>query len=463
LGAALGLARRGFAPVLVERETRVGGNAGSSDLHGIPVDLGSHRLHPSTDPEILSTLRDLLGDDLLQRPRHGRILLSGRWIRFPLRPLDLASSAPPRFLAGVAWDLMRRLLPLPKRCPGLKSFASLLWRGLGPTICREFYFPYARKIWGLESEEISAVQAARRVSAGSMERMLRRVLSGTPPRSGRRHRNTFFYPRQGFGQLADALWRASVAAGAEIVLGTPVQAIQPGFSKSGIEVEVEVGEAEEPRTLSCDHLWSTLPLGEMVGFVDPPPPAEVLASAGNLQQRAIVLVYLVLEQGRFSEFDAHYFPNPPVPFTRLSEPKNYSDPEEPRDRTVLCAEIPCSTSDFIWTSDDEVLGSLVLEGLRVAGLPVRARLLDVAVRRLRSAYPIYRVGFEAHFHRVASWVSHLPGLVSFGRLGLFAHDNTHHALLMAEAAVRCMEDDGRFDETRWEVYRAGFSTHVVED
>ena len=44
----------------------------------------------------------------------------------------------------------------------------MLERGLGPTICREFYFPYARKIWGLEPEQIAAIQAHKRVSAGSI-------------------------------------------------------------------------------------------------------------------------------------------------------------------------------------------------------------------------------------------------------------------------------------------------------
>ncbi|HSG49580.1 MAG TPA: FAD-dependent oxidoreductase, partial [Longimicrobiales bacterium] len=109
LGAALGLARRGFAPTLVEARDRVGGNAGSFDLHGVPVDYGSHRLHPATDPEILAELRELLGDDLRERPRHGRILLKGRWIHFPLRPLDLALRAPPGFALGVVRDAVVRL------------------------------------------------------------------------------------------------------------------------------------------------------------------------------------------------------------------------------------------------------------------------------------------------------------------------------------------------------------------
>ena len=73
LGAAYMLAQRGISVVVLEQLDRVGGNAGSFELAGIPVDFGSHRLHPASDPAILEMIRKLTGDDLLERPRHGRI------------------------------------------------------------------------------------------------------------------------------------------------------------------------------------------------------------------------------------------------------------------------------------------------------------------------------------------------------------------------------------------------------
>jgi len=63
---------------------------------------------------------------------------------------------------------------------------------------------------------------------------------------------------------------------------------------------------------------------------------------------------------------------------------------------------------------------------------------------------------------VDSWISAVPNFLSYGRQGLFAHDNTHHALFMANAAVDCLVD-GRFDADRWAGYREVFATHVVED
>ena len=57
------------------------------------------------------------------------------------------------------------------------------------------------------------------------------------------------------------------------------------------------------------------------------------------------------------------------------------------------------------------------------------------VHRLRQAYPVYGRGYDKHFGKVDEWVGRLDGLLTLGRQGLFAHDNTHHTLAMAYAAA----------------------------
>ena len=105
VGAAYRLAASGKARATVlERSGHVGGLASSFELAGLRVDFGSHRLHPACSPRVLADIRALLGDDLLDRPRHGRIGLMGRWIHFPLKPVDLALRLPPAFGLGAARD-----------------------------------------------------------------------------------------------------------------------------------------------------------------------------------------------------------------------------------------------------------------------------------------------------------------------------------------------------------------------
>ena len=460
LGAAFQLTRRDQARVTVlERNKVVGGNAGSFKLAGLSVDYGSHRLHPACDPIVLRDIREMLGGDLLDRPRHGRIRLRGHWIHFPLKPLDLAFKLPPSFTCGVAVDLIGKVGLHRANGAVAETFSSILERGLGQTICRDFYFPYARKLWGLDPEELSATQARRRVSASSLAKMARKVLAAVPglkpPGSGR-----FYYPRYGYGQISEAYYQAAQKAGAKFHLNASVRSVEITQDNPPTVCFELNGERH---SLSATCVWSTIPITVLARCVKPSPPSEYLEAVEGIDYRAMILIYLVLEQDQFSEYDAHYFPEAHIPISRLSEPRNYSASPEPRNRTVLCAELPCSPDDLVWKMSDEQLGNLLCDALASAGIPVQAPVLEVATRRLRQAYPIYRRGYESCFNLLDQWLSQVDGLLTFGRQGLFAHDNTHHALYMAYSAVDCLTENGDFDRQKWQSFRRVFDTHVVED
>jgi protoporphyrinogen oxidase len=176
----------------------------------------------------------------------------------------------------------------------------------------------------------------------------------------------------------------------------------------------------------------------------------------------MILIYLVLGSDQFTEYDAHYFPGADIPITRLSEPKNYGLAVTPGS-TVLCAELPCSVEDKFWKSSDAELRDTMVSSLEAASLPVPAPILNVVVKRLAQAYPIYNHGYMKDFSRIDEWLDGIEGLITFGRQGLFAHDNAHHALAMAYALSECLQDDGSFNKKGWGQYRRTFDKHVVED
>src|SRR5690606_41407151 len=114
----------------------------------------------------------------------------------------------------------------------------------------------------------------------------------------------------------------------------------------------------------------------------------------------MLVVYFVPDGGRWTSYDAHSIPGLETPITRISEPTNYRDSAaDPRDRSVLCAEIPCAMTDEVWGMDDESLGDLVDETLARTGLPAANRI-HVETKRLGQVYPIYRLGFDTDFRAV---------------------------------------------------------------
>lgn len=459
VGAAYRLREAGKARVtVIEQNPVVGGNSGSFDGSFQRLDYGSHRLHPACEPEILGDIRRLLGADLLDRPRHGRIHLRGRFVHFPLKPVDLLLRLDPGFALGTLGDMARKALGA-KPEEG-ESFASVLWANLGPTICRDFYFPYAVKIWGHPPEALSGIQARRRVSAGSFGKLVKKVLTAVPglkpPGAGR-----FYYPKRGFGQISEAYADAARERGAEFWMESRLTGLVPPAGEDG-RWTVQVQRKDGPATLEADYVWSSIPITVLARAMGDRVPAAVTAAAGRISYRAMLLIYLDLPVDRLTEYDAHYFPDAGIRITRLSEPKHYADRHDLPGRTTICAELPCEVDDATWRLDDAALGELVAKDLARAGLPLPAAPTAVYTRRLRQAYPVYLQGYEVPFGALDQWAEGLPRLISYGRQGLFAHDNTHHALFMAYRAVDCL-DGGRFDLGKWAGFREVFKTHVVED
>lgn len=454
LAAAWRAAGAGHEVVVLERATTVGGMAGSFEVGGIRVDHGSHRLHPATPAALLAALRELLGDELQVRHRNGRIRLHDRWVAFPLQTADLVRHMPRSFAVRAGRDA----LVGPLRRAREDTFAEVIRAGLGPTVLDAFYGPYAHKLWGVGPDELAGDLARRRVSAASPAAIVRRLVRGRNP-DGR----IFLYPKHGFGAISEALADAASGAGADVRLGVGVSrldsgdAAETGSAAGRWSVHLDTGE-----TVQADHVWSTMPLGMLAGMV-PSTPRAVQQAADSLSHRAMVLLYLVLDQDQWTPFDAHYFPGLDIEASRLSEPRNYRDcAADPAARTVLCAEIPCDVGDATWTASDEALAEQLAGELAALGLPP-VKPVEVASRRLPRVYPIYRPGYQNHLAALEEWAAALPGLLTFGRQGLFTPDNTHHAMAMGWAAADALGTDGRLDIQAWTAARDGFQSFVVED
>jgi protoporphyrinogen oxidase len=268
--------------------------------------------------------------------------------------------------------------------------------------------------------------------------------------------------------------QAATGAGVRIETGAEVETVE--LRRDGAVVRLADG-----REALAARVLSTLPLPLLPRLLTPPPPLGVVEAAAWLRTRAMVLVYVVHGGGRWTEYDAHYLPGRGTPITRISEPANYRVPgrgtpitrisepanyrdsaEDPTDRTVLCVEIPCSVGDATWAAPDETLLDVVRAAVTGTGLPPLT-VLGAEVARLPSVYPVYVLGFTSALRQVEAWTATLPSFTTLGRLGLFAHDNTHHALAMGYAAGRALTPGGGWDEQAWQRSRESFRGHVVED
>ena len=444
LMAALQLARSGRSVTVVEQAPAVGGMAGSFEVAGIRVDFGSHRLHPVVAPRLLAELQSLLGDDLQTRTRKGRINLEGRWLGFPLRLGDLARHLPKPMLAKIAFDTATGPL---RRTKGTTA-GDVIAARLGSTVARNFYVPYLTKLWDASPDELSAELADRRVSARSGTAVIKKALRTRKPGGGQ-----FLYPKRGFGQFSEVVAGAAADAGADIRLGSGVEAVRS--NGDGYVVTTAGGD-----TITAPALLSTVPIPVLARLDGAPD--DVLAAADRLRHRAMVLAYLVFETPRLTDFDAHYFPELNTPVSRMSEPKNFRDGDDPAGVTVLCAELPCWVGDDTWNASADELAERVMSTLTPLGFDFPT-LAGTDVRRIPRCYPVYTGTYADDLATLEAWAGEQPRLITFGRQGLFAPDNTHHALHMGWEAADSLRPDGTVDRRRWDAARDSFRSHVVED
>lgn len=434
LATAWQLQRDGHEVRVLEASEHVGGLGGARTVAGVRVDLGSHRLHPSTPGWLLQELGGLV--DLQERRRNGRIRSGDRWIPFPLTPRGLVRGLP----AAVAGRAAVEAVTAPLRRPRADSYAEVVRAGLGPTMWRWFHEPYAWKLWGTDPTELAGELARRRVTASSPTGIARHLARGL------RSKPTFLYPARGFGAIAEGL-----AAQVPVDTGRRVNRIIEHDDR------VIVG-VSDGSLVTASHVHATVPAWRVASWLglheDPlgPPPV-----------RAMVLVYLVLDRRPYTEYDAHYLPDRRLLPTRVSEPMNYRDSaDDPTDRTVLCAEIPCWPGDDIWTATSDALGRRVADDLVRCGLP-DPRPVGVEVERVASVYPVMTRHSLAALARAERALTLSKRVTVLGRQGLATPDNTHHVLEMGVESARSVRPDGTFDHAAWSAARERFRSYVVED
>src|SRR3712207_4268427 len=218
LTAGLILARRGVPVIIFEADEQVGGIAKTVVRDGYRFDLGGHRFFTKSD-EVERLWHELLGDELLLRPRMSRIRWRGRFLDYPLRATDVVRKLGPveltRALASYA-----RTATAPKG--NEETFEEWVVNRFGRRLLELFFRSYTEKVWGVPTSELRAEWAAQRIRNLSFAAAARAALTRNGGDGITSLIEQFHYPRFGPGQMWEAMAAEIVALGGEVRLNTPV-------------------------------------------------------------------------------------------------------------------------------------------------------------------------------------------------------------------------------------------------
>ena len=436
LRAGLHLAERGYDVTVLERDRQVGGLAKSHARNGYVFDHGPHGFY-SRDPEMLEEFRQLVGEGHYYfREKWSQVHYRERLYDHPLRLTDVLRNLGPRHaLRALVSFLAARIRG--KRSDGAATTAEEFLIGrFGRVLYDEFFRPYTEKVWGVHPSRLDADFARDRVPHLSLwEVLVRMILRRSAPKvtpSGRlaTHDNhCFLYPKQGAQVLSDRLAQRIAEAGGSIELSVRITRVDTAEKLVYFETE---------RGLDCapyDSLVSTIPIGSLLELVTPAPPRAVLACAGRLRYRAVLLVCLCVNKP--SVIGPYWIYFTTRLFNRVSEYNKFSPEVVPAGKTGLCLEIGCDPGDALYRQDDAELSSRAIGELEGLGLLKAGDVEDYCVIREPFAYPVYHVGYREDLRVLSNYVGSLDGVVTAGRQGAFRYINQDQALASGrEAAER---------------------------
>jgi protoporphyrinogen oxidase len=420
LGAAYSLARAGVGVTVYEAGSDVGGLARSFELWGQPVDLGPHLLQRS-DPRIDLLWESLIGDGYTAAPRRTRILMNGRFLRYPYEPWDVLRSlgltASARCLSGFARQRLRR----ETAGPDLESWAV---DRFGRHAFDLLFRPYVQKLFGIGADQIDRRFAATLVTGGQgigVARLLRRVAPGGRTRRG--EDRPIVRPVGGVGRLTERLADAVTADGGIIRTGSPVERLRAA-SGSMVEVELQGGEVRRH-----DHVISTLPVAQLVAKLADVP-AEVRQSVARLRVRAAILLYARLSTGPVFTDQWIFLLSTQTRVCRVTDFANFHPAPAQGTKGILCAEYWCARDDPLFLSDETTVATHAEEDLRRVGiLPRGSNFADAQLVRLPSAIPVLSLGYPDALEAAIAHLKRLGNISTIGRFGGFGNESVHSSIL----------------------------------
>ena len=130
---------------------------------------------------------------------------------------------------------------------------------------------------------------------------------------------------------------------------------------------------------------------------------------------------LTVNKPSVSRYQVIYFPEKEVPFSRLSEPKNFSKEMSPMDKTSVFLEFFCWEDDEIWNMETDKLLQLSVTWLEKIGLVKWSELIECLHAKQRNSHPVYELDYQESLDVVADYLAGFSNLICAGRSGSFKY------------------------------------------
>lgn len=411
-----------YEVTVLERSAGLGGLSRTLVHDGIRFDIGPHRLSPQL-PGVVERIRGLLGEDLLELENEHGVYFRGTLYKYPpgltdlLRPLSLWYTL--RF--GTSWIADRSSAALAVLARGDRelSFEEVLVRSFGRKFCIDVIFPMIEKVWG--TRDLHADFARLRFETPTIASVIRRLLS----RRGHPGNRYFYYPREGYGQIFDALGVVIQKGGIKVELEAGIRAIAADSLDGPFRVSyLRDGQARE---MEADLVVSTVSNRDLLcylaasGLISP-----LLRESAAFSSRTLRMGVMVVSDYRLPS-RIIIFPESKYIFNRISDMSQFAGLGNPEGCAVLLVDIICEQGNEFDTMPDDAFNRRLRDAVLSLGWFPGDRVEKMFNVKVPDAYPVldmprYRAqeAAERYFDGTA--------VLLCGREASSDYNNSHNAI-----------------------------------
>ncbi len=301
--------------LIAEREAVAGGLCRSVQKNGFTFDYGGHLLHLHT-PYGKKLVKQLLKNNLTSQKRNAWIYTNKSRVPFPFQAnlYTLPSHKKKECVQGLL-----EALKAPKKEP--KNFEEWCLFSFGRGVYEQFMLPYNAKLWGCSLKELTCEWCGPFVPRPSVKEIQKSAIQ--KPQKSYGYNDYFYYPKSGGCQaLVDALSQQVN----NLHLNTPVTRVN--LKKKTAQFG--------GKTVSFEHVVSTIPLPEFLRILEDEP---TLSSLAKKLTHTSVQVYNLAVKSRKKSFSWVYLPDTEdLPF-RIGMQSSFTNQNSPRGTRSFYVEL----------------------------------------------------------------------------------------------------------------------------
>jgi protoporphyrinogen oxidase len=370
-----------------------------------------------------------------------RIVINDKTLDFPIVPKQMLKTFGFVFILKVLMDYNIAVLKYKILRKPVSNFFDFVEINLGKTLANITSLSYLEKVFGIPSEEIHVDLAKQRFTFLSLSKYLKEFVNNLiRARSfGTNIRDSTvmaIYPKSGIGIFSEIMKTQIEEGGNPIYLNSYVKKLF--HRKHSFTNAIAMINGEETN-IDLNYVIESIPIGDFIRLIEPAPPSHVVEASSKLYYRNQVYLFITFDLDRITKYHSYYFSNGQIPFSRVTEMKNFDTEMSPSGKTSLMVEFFCNKDDEIFNMTTDEIFDYTFPFIEKYYYLKRSMVRNYYKFTLEKAYPIYDISYKENLKIIKEYLNSFDNLSYVGRTGKFEYISQPRSIEMGlEAAKSAM-------------------------